>query len=78
MHNKMRRLMEHMGRRERIGQKAIDYGFAELPNFSFYKPGDPAPAPRELPANFDAEWADGELPPEETLPTFELDPAPTP
>jgi hypothetical protein len=49
MKSKMRRLLEHMAKRERIGPEALQYGLAELENFQFRRPGDPAPPPRTLP-----------------------------
>lgn len=65
MKGRMRRLLEHMAKRQRIGQEALAYGLAELDDFRFHRPGDP-PAPlRRLPPL-------GVEP--ETLETAELDP----
>lgn len=50
MKSRMRRLLEHMAKRERIGPEALEYGLAELEDFRFYRVGDPAPPPRTLPA----------------------------
>ena len=49
MKNRMRRLLEHMAKRERIGPEALAYGLAELDEFRFRRDGDPAPEPRVLP-----------------------------
>jgi hypothetical protein len=49
MKNRMRRLLEHMAKRERIGPEALAYGLAELDDFRFRREGDPLPAPRVLP-----------------------------
>jgi hypothetical protein len=49
MKNRMRRLLEHMAKRERIGPEALGYGLAELDDFRFRRAGDPAPEPRVLP-----------------------------
>lgn len=49
MKSRMRRLLEHMAKRERIGSEALEYGLAELDDFHFHRIGDPAPAPRALP-----------------------------
>ena len=49
MKNRMRRLLEHMAKRERIGPEALAYGLAELENFQFQQDGDMPPAPRFLP-----------------------------
>lgn len=49
MKSRMRRLLEHMAKRERIGPEALAYGLAELEDFRFHRAGDP-PAPlRRLP-----------------------------
>ena len=49
MKSRMRRLLEHMAKRERIGPEALAYGLAELDDFRFRREGDPLPAPRVLP-----------------------------
>lgn len=49
MKSRMRRLLEHMAKRERIGPEALAYGLAELDDFHFHRVGDPPPAPRLLP-----------------------------
>ena len=49
MKSRMRRLLEHMARRERIGPEALAYGLAELDEFRFRRDGDPVPGPRVLP-----------------------------
>jgi hypothetical protein len=49
MKSRMRRLLEHMAKRERIGPEALAYGLAELDEFRFRRDGDPAPEPRVLP-----------------------------
>ncbi|MBW1761177.1 MAG: transglycosylase domain-containing protein [Deltaproteobacteria bacterium] len=49
MKNRMRRLLEHMAKRERIGPEALSYGLAELDDFRFRRDGDPWPEPRVLP-----------------------------
>jgi hypothetical protein len=49
MKNRMRRLLEHMAKRERIGPEALSYGLAELDDFRFRQAGDPPPAARVLP-----------------------------
>jgi hypothetical protein len=49
MKNRMRRLLEHMAKRERIGPEALAYGLAELDDFRFWRSGDPPPPPRVLP-----------------------------
>ncbi len=49
MKSKMRRLLEHMAKRERIGPEALDYGLAELEDFRFRRTGDPLPSARILP-----------------------------
>jgi len=49
MMGSMRRLLEHMAKRQRIGPEALAYGLAELDGFRFHRPGDPSPAPRVLP-----------------------------
>jgi hypothetical protein len=49
MKSGMRRLLEHMAKRERIGPEALGYGLAELDDFRFRHEGDPLPAPRVLP-----------------------------
>jgi len=49
MKNRMRRLLEHMAKRERIGPEALAYGLAELEDFRFRRDGDPLPAARALP-----------------------------
>jgi hypothetical protein len=45
----MRRLLEHMAKRERIGPEALSYGLAELDDFRFRRDGDPPPELRVLP-----------------------------
>jgi len=50
MKSKMRRLLEHMAKRERIGPEALAYGLGELEVFQFHRHGDPLPPPRVLPA----------------------------
>ncbi len=49
MKNRMRRLLEHMAKRERIGPEALAYGLAELDDFYFRRDGDPRPNIRALP-----------------------------
>ena len=49
MKSKMRRLLEHMAKRERIGPEALEYGLAELEDFRFRRKGDPLPPARILP-----------------------------
>jgi hypothetical protein len=49
MKNHMRRLLEHMAKRERIGPEALAYGLAELEDFEFRQEGSLPPAPRFLP-----------------------------
>lgn len=49
MKNRMRRLLEHMAKRERIGPEALAYGLAELDDFQFHKDGELPPPPRFLP-----------------------------
>jgi len=49
MKSKMRRLLEHMAKRERIGPEALEYGLAELDDLKFRRNGDPLPAARALP-----------------------------
>ena len=49
MKNRMRRLLEHMAKRERIGPEALAYGLAELEDFQCQQDGDLPPAPRFLP-----------------------------
>ncbi len=49
MKNRMRRLLEHMAQRERIGPEALAYGLAELDDFRFRRDGDPFAEPRVLP-----------------------------
>ena len=49
MKSRMRRLLEHMANRERIGPEALSYGLAELDDFRFQRGGDAAPLPRVLP-----------------------------
>ena len=49
MRSKMRRLLEHMAKRERIGIEALEYGLAELDDFQFRRKGDLPPPPRLLP-----------------------------
>jgi hypothetical protein len=49
MKSRMRRLLEHMAKRERIGPEALSYGLAELDEFRFRRDGDPLPEPRVLP-----------------------------
>jgi membrane peptidoglycan carboxypeptidase len=49
MKSRMRRLLEHMAKRERIGPEALAYGLAELDDFRFRRDGDPIAPPRILP-----------------------------
>jgi len=49
MKSRMRRLLEHMAKRERIGPEALSYGLAELDDFRFRSDGDPPPELRVLP-----------------------------
>ena len=49
MKSKMRRLLEHMAKRERMGPEALAYGLAELDDFQFRRDGDLPPADRLLP-----------------------------
>jgi len=49
MKSKMRRLLEHMAKRERIGPEALAYGLAELEDFRFRRDGDPPQGARSLP-----------------------------
>jgi hypothetical protein len=49
MKSKMRSLLEHMAKRERIGAEALAYGLAELEEFHFRRAGDPLPPARTLP-----------------------------
>jgi hypothetical protein len=49
MKSRMRRLLEHMAKRERIGPEALSYGLAELDEFHFHREGEAAPLPRALP-----------------------------
>jgi hypothetical protein len=49
MQNRMKRLLEHMGKRKRIGWEALEYGLAELDDFHFHRPGDAPPGLRLLP-----------------------------
>lgn len=49
MKSRVRRLLEHMQRRERIGAEALEYGLAELEGFRFHRADDPPPPPRVLP-----------------------------
>jgi len=58
MKSKVRRLLEHMAKRERIGAEALDYGLAELENFRFRRKGDPLPPARILPPLGAAEFPD--------------------
>ena len=68
MKSKVRRLLEHMAKRERIGPEALDYGLVELENFRFRRKGDPLPPVRILPPLGAAEFPDSEaLDPFESL-----------
>ena len=68
MKSKMRRLLEHMAKRERIGPEALDYGLAELEDFRFRRRGDPLPSARILPPLGAPEFPDPEaLDPFESL-----------
>ncbi len=68
MKSKMRRLLEHMAKRERIGPEALAYGLAELEDFRFRRKGDPLPAARILPPLGAPEFPDPEaLDPFESL-----------
>jgi hypothetical protein len=49
MKSRMRRLLEHMAKRERIGPEALSYGLAELDDFRFRRDEDPPPELRVLP-----------------------------
>ena len=49
MKSRMRRLLEHMAKRERIGPEALAYGLAELEDFRFRREGDSVPPARVLP-----------------------------
>ena len=49
MKSRMKRLLEHMAKRQRIGWEALEYGLAELDDFRFHRPGDPPPPLRLLP-----------------------------
>lgn len=49
MKNRMRRLLEHTAKRERIGPEALAYGLSELEQFQFHHDGDPPPPIRLLP-----------------------------
>ena len=49
MESRMKRLLEHMAKRQRIGADALAYGLAELDDFYFRRDGDPVPPPRGLP-----------------------------
>lgn len=62
MKSRMRRLLEHMAKRERIGPDALAYGLAELDDFRFRRDGDPLPAPRVLPPLGAPETPDPEAP----------------
>jgi hypothetical protein len=66
MKSKMRRLLEHMAKRERIGSEALEYGLAELDDFQFRRDGGPLPAARVLPP-----LGAPEIPDPETLDPFE-------
>lgn len=50
MRGKMKRLLEHMAKRERIGPEALSYGLTEIDQFEFQQAGDPPPIVRVLPA----------------------------
>ena len=68
MKSKVRRLLEHMAKRERIGPEALEYGLAELEDLRFRRNGDPLPPPRILPPLGAAEFPDpGALDPFESL-----------
>jgi hypothetical protein len=67
MKNRMRRLLEHMAKRERIGPEALAYGLAELDDFRFYRDGEPVPALRVLPP-----LGAPEIPDPEALDPFEV------
>lgn len=62
MKSNMRRLLEHMAKRERIGPEALAYGLAELENFRFRRAGDPPPPARVLPPLGTPEPSDPESP----------------
>jgi hypothetical protein len=66
MKSSMRRLLEHMAKRERIGPEALAYGLAELDDFRFRREGDPVPVLRVLPP-----LGAPEIPDLETLDPFE-------
>jgi len=67
MKSRVRRLLEHMAKRERIGPEALAYGLAELDDFRFYRVGDPPPSLRVLPPLGAPEEPDPELDPFEEL-----------
>jgi hypothetical protein len=46
---KMRRLLRHMAAKNRINTEAVEHGLAQVDAFRFHSPGEPHPAPRELP-----------------------------
>jgi len=66
MKSRMRRLLEHMAKRERIGPDALAYGLAELDEFRFRRGGDPVQEPRVLPP-----LGAPEIPDPEALDAFE-------
>jgi len=67
MKGRVRRLLEHMAKRERIGPEALAYGLAELEDFRFHREGDPPPRSRVLPPLGAPEEPDLELDPFEAL-----------
>jgi len=62
MKSKMRRLLEQMAKRDRIGSEALAYGLAELDDFHFRRAGDPVPPDRVLPPLGVPEPSDPESP----------------
>ncbi|MBT8452265.1 MAG: transglycosylase domain-containing protein [Deltaproteobacteria bacterium] len=60
MRSKVRRLLEHMAKRERIGPDALEYGLQELEDFRFRRKGDPLPDARALPPLGAPEFPDPE------------------
>ncbi len=52
MKTKMRRLLEHMAKRQRITEEALAYGLQEIEAFDFHQDGEPPPPARVLPIYF--------------------------
>lgn len=48
MRNRIERLLRHMNARGRIDEAALEFGVAELANFSFHREGAPPPPAREV------------------------------